>query len=444
MAGRRCCSNGLGRPRRYDAAARSHCGRLHAGRPTSRTRWSARACARCSSSASRRGRRPADVDAVVVALKSRTIPGSGGGRAVARRTRRGCDRRRRATVLCSNTARPSIRPTQGNIGPVADALLEALGADFTVFCPAFPENGRTIYRGYLFVGDVLLSEVRHARPSADADARRQSRAACCAPDDRQVGLVPLAVGEPGCRGGPRRFRALRARGLPPCHPRRGQRCRSSHDRRGARPTFELDHRRLRHRDGTAGEFPPCRAAAADAARGRRHRVRGRGGRSISGSCSTATLAQVAAMRRSASGLRGRSAGARRGAAGASRRRSIGPRRQLGERPAAVSASAAPERVRAVQERLGRERAGASSKRLLAEIARGARRARRSPPGRRGRRDLRRDRAGARHQRAAHRAGRSIPACPGRASLGEPTLALALKSGNFGREDFFLRAFTCLD
>lgn len=52
---------------------------------------------------------------------------------------------------------------EGNIGPVADALLDALGEDFTVVCPAHPENGRTVYRGYLFVGDELLSEspMRH-------------------------------------------------------------------------------------------------------------------------------------------------------------------------------------------------------------------------------------------------------------------------------------------
>jgi 3-dehydrotetronate 4-kinase len=47
---------------------------------------------------------------------------------------------------------------QGNIGPVAEALMDALGADFTIACPAFPANRRTIYQGYLFVGDVLLNE----------------------------------------------------------------------------------------------------------------------------------------------------------------------------------------------------------------------------------------------------------------------------------------------
>ena len=47
---------------------------------------------------------------------------------------------------------------QGNIGPVAEALLEDLGAPLTLVCPAFPENKRTIYKGRLFVGDVLLDE----------------------------------------------------------------------------------------------------------------------------------------------------------------------------------------------------------------------------------------------------------------------------------------------
>ncbi|MDH2924975.1 uncharacterized protein YgbK (DUF1537 family) [Nicoletella semolina] len=47
---------------------------------------------------------------------------------------------------------------QGNIGPVTDALLDALGEDFTVISPALPVNGRTIFNGYLFVGNVLLNE----------------------------------------------------------------------------------------------------------------------------------------------------------------------------------------------------------------------------------------------------------------------------------------------
>ncbi|KAE9533752.1 hypothetical protein A1D25_07385 [Ursidibacter arcticus] len=46
----------------------------------------------------------------------------------------------------------------GNIGPVTDALLKELNEDFTVICPALPINGRTIFNGYLFVGNVLLNE----------------------------------------------------------------------------------------------------------------------------------------------------------------------------------------------------------------------------------------------------------------------------------------------
>ncbi|QPB43663.1 3-oxo-tetronate kinase [Rodentibacter haemolyticus] len=48
--------------------------------------------------------------------------------------------------------------SRGNIGPVTDALLDALNDDFTVITPALPVNGRTIFNGYLFVGDVLLNE----------------------------------------------------------------------------------------------------------------------------------------------------------------------------------------------------------------------------------------------------------------------------------------------
>ena len=46
----------------------------------------------------------------------------------------------------------------GNIGPVAEALMNLLGVDFTIACPAFPTNKRTIYNGYLFVDGQLLSE----------------------------------------------------------------------------------------------------------------------------------------------------------------------------------------------------------------------------------------------------------------------------------------------
>lgn len=75
---------------------------------------------------------------------------------------------------------------QGNIGPVADALMESLGENFTIFSPALPVNGRTVYKGYLFVGDVLLEEsgMRHhpITPMTDSSLVRlvemQSKGKC--------------------------------------------------------------------------------------------------------------------------------------------------------------------------------------------------------------------------------------------------------------------------
>jgi 3-dehydrotetronate 4-kinase len=47
---------------------------------------------------------------------------------------------------------------RGNIGPVSEALMGALGTLQTIYCPAFPENGRSIFMGNLFVGEQPLAE----------------------------------------------------------------------------------------------------------------------------------------------------------------------------------------------------------------------------------------------------------------------------------------------
>ena len=87
----------------------------------------------------------------------------------------------------------------GNIGPVGDALLEALGAKQAIYCPAFPENGRTIFFGHLFVGDVLLSDfsMRHhpLNPMTDASLVR----VLARQTEHKVGLVPLEAGSGGLR-----------------------------------------------------------------------------------------------------------------------------------------------------------------------------------------------------------------------------------------------------
>ncbi|OUL94285.1 3-oxo-tetronate kinase [Paraburkholderia hospita] len=97
-----------------------------------------------------------EADALVVALKSRTIPAKQAVHqsleALEWLRAQGC--RQFFFKYCSTF--DSTR--KGNIGPVAEALLDALKDDFTIACPAFPENGRTIFRGNLFVGEVLLNE----------------------------------------------------------------------------------------------------------------------------------------------------------------------------------------------------------------------------------------------------------------------------------------------
>ena len=97
-----------------------------------------------------------DAEALVVALKSRTIPAP---EAIDKSLAAlGWLQRAGAQQILFKYCSTFNSTDAGNIGPVAEALMTALGTDFTLFCPAFPEAGRTIYKGYLFVGDVLLSE----------------------------------------------------------------------------------------------------------------------------------------------------------------------------------------------------------------------------------------------------------------------------------------------
>ncbi len=97
-----------------------------------------------------------EADAIIIALKSRTAPV---GEAVAQ-SLAACEALLAAGAkqifwkYCSTFDSTD----QGNIGPVADALLKRLGSGFALACPAFPTNGRTIYLGHLFVGNALLNE----------------------------------------------------------------------------------------------------------------------------------------------------------------------------------------------------------------------------------------------------------------------------------------------
>lgn len=97
-----------------------------------------------------------EIDAIVISLKSRSNPVD---EAIAQSLsalewlkQNGC------TQFYFKYCSTFDSTEKGNIGPVTDALMAALETDFTVVTPALPINGRTIFNGYLFVGDVLLSE----------------------------------------------------------------------------------------------------------------------------------------------------------------------------------------------------------------------------------------------------------------------------------------------
>ena len=132
-----------------------------------------------------------ETDAIVVSLKSRTAPVDDAVQA----SREALHRLRElgvAQVFFKYCSTFDSTPA-GNIGPVADMLLDELGGSVTVVCPAYPANGRTVYRGHLFVGDKLLSESSMARhpltPMTDSNLLR----VLAQQTSRPVSLIPLEV-----------------------------------------------------------------------------------------------------------------------------------------------------------------------------------------------------------------------------------------------------------
>ncbi|MFM8609037.1 MAG: 3-oxo-tetronate kinase, partial [Burkholderiaceae bacterium] len=154
----------------------------------------------------------ADVDAVVVALKSRTIPAADAvtQSLEALRWLQAQGAQQMYFKYCSTfDSTPA-----GNIGPVTEALMEALGTDFTIATPAFPDNGRTVFKGHLFVGDVLLSDspMRHhpLTPMTDANLVRVMQAQLA---HSRCGLIEhrtVAQGAPAVR---ERIAELRSQGV---------------------------------------------------------------------------------------------------------------------------------------------------------------------------------------------------------------------------------------
>ncbi|MFC3124946.1 3-oxo-tetronate kinase [Pseudoroseomonas globiformis] len=152
-----------------------------------------------------------DADAVVISLKTRSCPPQQAidESLAALRWLQARDCEQFFFKYCSTFD----STPKGNIGPVTDALLDALGEDFTVICPVLPVNGRTIYNGYLFVNGVPLNEsgMRHhpVTPMTDANIMRvmeaQSRG--------KAGNVPSTVMDQGSRAVRAALAELKASGL---------------------------------------------------------------------------------------------------------------------------------------------------------------------------------------------------------------------------------------
>jgi uncharacterized protein YgbK (DUF1537 family) len=371
--------------------------------------------------------------AVVVALKSRTSPA---GEAVAW-SLAALDwlRQQGAQQIVFKYCSTFDSTSSGNIGPVADALLDALDADFAFVCPAFPQNGRTIYRGHLFVGDQLLSESpmqdHPLTPMRDSSLVRLM----AAQSSRKVGLIDIERVRAGVDAIRAAASELRARGV------------------SYAVVDALDDTDLRRIGAAAADHALLNGGSAVAlALPDNFRAQGRleapsppelpamHGRAavFAGSCSRATRRQIAAVRdrwpvikldidqiaagEDVVGALVRWAGQQDPAV-----------------PVLIYASSDPDEVNAIQQRYGVEQSGALIEQSLAAIARELV-------------DNGFDRivvAGGETSGAvvsalqirALRIGPEIdPGVPWTQALGKPALALALKSGNFGAENFFVKAF----
>ena len=158
---------------------------------------------------------PPHCDAVVIALKTRTIPPA---EAVAQslaalRWLQAQGVEQVYFKYCSTFDSWYEGEVRGNIGPVTEALMDAMGCDFTIATPAFPDNQRTVFKGHLFVGDLLLSDsgMRNhpLTPMRDANLVRVLQAQC----QRKVGLVDFQTVALGASAISERFRALRQQGV---------------------------------------------------------------------------------------------------------------------------------------------------------------------------------------------------------------------------------------
>jgi uncharacterized protein YgbK (DUF1537 family) len=152
-----------------------------------------------------------EVDAVVVALKSRTIPAA---EAIAQSLAalRWLQAQGAEQIYFKYCSTFDSTP-EGNIGPVTEALMDALNCKFTIATPAFPDNGRTVFKGYLFAGAVLLNESgmqnHPLTPMTDANLVRVMQAQT----QRKVGLIDHTVMAKGSQAIAEKIQQLQTDGI---------------------------------------------------------------------------------------------------------------------------------------------------------------------------------------------------------------------------------------
>lgn len=378
-------------------------------------------------------REPAD--AVVVSLKSRTAPVASAvaDSLAALRWLQDLGARQIYFKYCSTFDSTA----KGNIGPVADALQAALASDFALVCPAFPATGRTVVMGQLFVGQQLLSESpmkdHPLTPMRDSSLVRLMAAQSRHP----VGAISLDTVAHGAGEIAAACEKLRGEGI-----RYGVADAVTDADLAALGAAATSHVLVTGASGlAAGLVPNFRKAgqlgpAADA------RLPQVGGPAVvlAGSCSAATRTQVEAWKRRHLHFRIDAGRVARGEDVVGEVLAFAAK--AGGRPVLIHSSGSPADIESVHAMHGRVRVSALLEETMGRIAKGLVAA--------GVRRL--VVAGGETSGAvvsalgvkSLRIGREIdPGVPWTQSLDEPGLALALKSGNFGSEDFFDKALAML-
>ena len=381
-------------------------------------------------------------DAVVVALKSRTIvPADAVAQSLAAcRWLRAQGARQIYFKVCSTFDSTA----HGNIGPVSEALMDELDAPFCVVTPAFPENGRTVFKGHLFVGDLLLSDspmrLHPLTPMTDANLVRVLQAQLSVPRGRRVGLIERSTVAAGAAAIRERIEKLKAQGVTLA-------IADAVDNTDLWHLAEALKGALLMTAGSGLAIGlPAQFGIQPAAEAARLPAAGGTQAIVSGSCSAATQAQVAAFRQA--GGEAFEVAPLRIASGADVAADALawalPRLPRG--PVLVYATAAPEAVREVQQRLGALQAGAMVEDTLGRVARGL-----VDHGVAQLVVAGGETSGACVQalgitqmRIGPQIDPGVPWCHAESpAAGASGLHLALKSGNFGGTDFFTRAFATL-